>query len=143
MVDLGKMTGLALDSFDKRISVLPKAIQDSIYDFSIAEFIEDVLGERFELTADQKIELTRIVRDILMGDILLSDALRVMSQKLTVPVDVAREICNGLLSGPLAPTIEDLKTLNKRQPQTSPPPTATSPGPINPNNIVDLRDQNK
>lgn len=145
-VDLSNMSSATIDSFDKRIEALPKNIRDAIDDFAMAEFIEDVLGEKFGLTADQKIELTRIVRDILMGDILLSDALRMVSQKLTVPADVARDICNGLLAGPLAPTIEDLKTLNKKQPQSSPPspPPPTMPsGQINPNNVVDLRNQNK
>ena len=72
----------------RRVLLLPKPVQYIFTDFSTAEFIEEKVGQTFNLTADQKAELTRILRDILLADSFWGDFQSLVSSGLGVDANI-------------------------------------------------------
>lgn len=139
-----------------RVLALPESIKSLLMDSSTAEFIEDNLGQNFKLTREQITEVTRIIRDILLGDISINDMAGKISEKLRVGPTVASEIQSKIINDLFGSAIDDIKKIQKErfpQPQYVPrpapfrPPTAPDrpdlkiePN-VNRNNVVDLRNK--
>lgn len=95
-----------------------------------------VIGVDFDLTEQQSAEVSRVVRDIVLGNSYLGDMVTILQDKLTVDEPKARAIANTIVSTLLRPAMEDIKALqaarftNKiRQSERSAAPS----------NVVDLR----
>jgi len=81
-------------------------------DSSTAEFIEDGLGPNFNLNRIQITEITRIIRDILLGDLSLNDTASTISQNLKVSPTVANQIQNKIMNDLFGPAVEDIKKID-------------------------------
>lgn len=141
----------------RRVSSLPKSVRNILMDTSTAEFIEENLGPTFNLNNEQKVKITRTIRDILLGDAPLNSMPGLISSKLNIDQSSAVQIANKIVSDLFGPAIEDIKKLQTErfqrgvdkqnisaEPQTQKipekPDLKIDPG-INKNNIVDLRNK--
>ena len=158
-VDLGKNIG-EVGRFIAKTLKLPASVQNIFRNFSTAEFIEEKLGPAFSLNADQKTEITRILRNILLADLFWGEFAKTVSDRLQVDTNTANQIVKIITEQLLTPALDDIKTMQKnkfgdriaqaKENQTQPPPAPPVPprrpaGFIRPGetvqqgNVVDLR----
>ena len=148
--------------YTRRVLSLPESIRNILMDPSTADFIESGLGPNFNLTNEQKTEATRIIRDVLLGDISINEIAAKISGNLGIDPTVAYQIQSKIVNELLSPAMEDIKKTQKNfppqkppetpqpyrppvrsnQPQYMPPPPRNPSPPANPNNVVDLRNRN-
>lgn len=141
---LNKSAGYFTQQVQRSLS-LPEPIKNTLVDLSTAEFIEENLGPAFELSAEQKANVTRIIRDVLLGDISINEMAGKISEKLGIDPTTAYQIQGKIVNELFGSVIEDIKKMQKEKfPQSSqpryisPPPRNQTP-PANPGNVVDLR----
>lgn len=141
------------EEYRKKVLSLPVSVRDIMMDISTAEFIEERLGPTFNLNLEQKTWITRIIRDVLFGDIFIGDMTTIISKKLNTDSQVAQQITIKILNELFASAIEDIKKIQRdrfasrigpvspasQTPRNSVPPTQV----VNENNIIDLRNQNQ
>lgn len=134
-------------NYSKVVLSLPESIKKILMDYSTAEFIEENLGPNFNLTPEQKVEITRIIRDVLLGDLFIGDMIQKISDRMNLAPDEAKKIGNLIVSELFRPAIEDIKKIQaERFPEEINRPTSEKPDlkiepDINKNNIVDLRNK--
>ncbi len=149
-VDIGSLSPPDLEEFISRTLALPQILGRILTNFSTAEFIEDKLGTVFGLTGNQKKEIARIVRDVILADIYIGDMPAQISSKLGVDQNTATEIARAIVSQLFAPVIEDIKKLQLQKfgklPGSSAPQQPSVPRPVpgaelpeTGGNIIDLR----
>ena len=144
--------------YTARVLSLPESIKNILMDSSTAEFIEDNLGQNFDLNRVQIAEITRTIRDVLLGEFSVNNMALVISRNLKIDLTVANQIQDKIVSDLFGPAIEDLRKLqaekfseNTNNSSSMPLQSSTSkipekpdlkiaPG-INRNNIVDLRNK--
>lgn len=136
----------------RRVLLLPKRVQNILIDFSTAEFIEEKVGQTFNLTTDQKAELTRILRDILLADSFWGDFQSLVSSRLRVNVNISEQIVKMIVEQLLTPALEDIKkmqmekfgNISKVSPtQFNKPADFVKPGEsVQQSNVIDLRNRN-
>ena len=98
------------------------------------------------------IELTRIVRDVLLGDLFIGDTSATISQKLNMDPQTAQQIRDKIVKELFAPAIEDIKKIQREkfpdrvaQRNTSTmlqppkPPEIKTTMAVNQSNVIDLR----
>jgi len=144
-------------SFFQRVGSLPDSLKDIMANPSTAEFIEEKLGTEFSMNYVQKIEVTRIIRDVLLGDISINAMASKISENLEIDSTVAYQIQSKIVNELFGPAIEDIKKLQtERFPEKPDRPVAPmrpqtqkitegsdlkiDPD-INRNNVVDLRNK--
>lgn len=141
----------------QRVRSLPESVKNVLMDTSTAEFIEENLGPNFNLTSEQKTEITRIIRDVLLEDLFIGDMAQSISARMRVAPDEAKRIKDSIVSVLFKTATEDIKKLqtDKFPEKVNRPAMTTEPrapkiperpdlkiGPdINKNNIVDLRNK--
>lgn len=111
-VDLDQLDSLGFKNYIGRITELPQEFQSIISDFSTAEFIEDVLGQNFALNTEQKKAIARIIRDVILVDVYLGDFVQLISQRVSVDPQKAKDIANAILAGPLSTQLDTLKKMH-------------------------------
>lgn len=99
----------------ERVLSLPESVKNILTNYSTAEFIEEKLGQTFGLEAEQKANLTRILRNILLADIFWGDFSSLISSKLRVDTNTANQIVKMLTDELLAPAKEDIKAIQKEK----------------------------
>lgn len=136
----------------RRVGSLPMPVKDIMANPSTAEFIEENLDQTFGLNTNQKTELTRILRDILLADLFWGDFPKTVSARLQVAPDTAIQIVKTITDGLLTPALEDIKTMqkekfsnrisqnqsNQAQSQAQPPQQNINP---EQGNVINLRDK--
>jgi len=132
----------------KRVSSLSGPIKDLMANPSTADFIEENLGPSFGLTPEQKTEITRIIRDVLLGDLFIGEMTQEISSRTRLAPDEAKKNVNLIISELFQPAIEDIKKLQAQKfpekinkPAVSEKPDLKIEPDINRNNIVDLRNK--
>lgn len=110
--DAGDNTG-EIGEFMARTLKLPTNVQNVFRNFSTAEFIEEKLGQIFGLNVEQKANLTRILRDILLADAFWGDFPVLVSSKLGVDMNTANQIVKMITDGLLAPALDEIKTMQR------------------------------
>lgn len=135
--------------FANKFIKLPRSIKDLMLTNS-AEFLWS-LGHRLNLSEDQSSELSRIIRDILLGDIFIGDMAAIISQKLNEDLSAGKSIANEIVRDLFMPAIEDIKRIQKEKFGDRPREEIRSnanPGSqigkqaeINQSNVIDLRNQ--
>ncbi len=116
--------------FVKKIILLPQVLKDALFEYSTSEFIEEKLGPQFQLDRNQKNEVLRIIRDIILSETYLGSLLTVLEQKLKVDKTKSREIANLILGGLFSQeTIEEIKKvqISKFGQISRPPAQLTTP----------------
>ena len=143
--------------YTARVLSLPESIKNILMDSSTAEFIEDNLSQNFDLNRVQIIEITRIIRDVLLGEFSVNNMALVISRNLKIDLTVANQIQDKIVSDLFGPVIEDIKKLQGKRPpekiyspvvpnrsqvpKISERPDLKIAPSINRNNIVDLRNK--
>mgnify|MGYP001599050024 FL=1 len=143
--------------YTARVLSLPESIRNILMDSSTAEFIEDNLGPNFDLSRVQITEITRIIRDVLLGEFSVNNMALVISRNLKIDLTVANQIQSKVTNDLFGPVIEDIKNLQTQKPQereygmvvppilqvprTPDKPDLKIDPSINRNNIVDLRNK--
>lgn len=143
--------------YSKMVLSLPESIRNILMDFSTAEFIEENLGLNFSLNKEQKTKITRIIRDVLLGDLFIGEMSQNISVRMGLAPDEARGIKDLIVSELFKPATEDIKKLQtERFPEKINRPSITTEpqvpkipdrpdlkieSDINRNNIVDLRNK--
>lgn len=133
----------------RKVLSLPKPIQGIMTDFSTAEYIEDKLGTAFGLNTDQKSELTRIIRDILLADAFWGDFPTLVSSRLGIDANTANQMVKAIASELFAPAVEDIKTMQKNKfsdrisqsGSNQAQPTQQNAS-VEQGNVINLRDRN-
>lgn len=151
-IDIGNLNSHDLEGFISRTLALPQALGRVLTSFSTAEFIEEKLGAAFKLSDNQKNDIARIIRDIILADIYIGDMPAQISSKLGIDQNVATEIARAIVSQLFALVIDDIKKLqlqkfgklpssNQQQPARSPQHIPGEELPETGGNIIDLRDK--
>ena len=134
-------------SFFQRVGSLPDSLKDIMANPSTAEFIEEKLGTEFSMNYVQKIEVTRIIRDVLLGDLSINNIAGKISEKLEVDPSTAYQIQGKVVNELFGATLEDIKKIQagslEESVQNQPEQQSTSQvPPITSSNVVDLRNRN-
>jgi hypothetical protein len=108
-VDIGTLTSAALEAYMIKVRARPEYIRRVLLGFSTAEFIQERLGPKFGLTEEQKREITRIIRDILLGEIPLKSFIGMTMQKLRIDDQGAKKMADMLVSRLLPGGFEDIR----------------------------------
>ena len=98
------------------------------------------LFESYQLKPKQSEELSRLIRKILVAEIYLGDIVAEITKRLEIDQEKAKGVANSLIGELFTPALEDIKKLHvekfgKKQ--------ETPPQPTNPNNVLDLRNNQK
>ncbi|MBI3273543.1 MAG: hypothetical protein HYZ69_00190 [Candidatus Colwellbacteria bacterium] len=138
-----------LGRFMAKVLKLPQNVQNIMRSFPTAEFMVDKVGQTFSLGPEQIMELTKILKDILLAEIFWGDFPFLVSSKLGVDPNTANQIVKKIADELLAPAIEDIKSMQREkfrdriaqnrsnQSQQSPQNTNTEQG-----NVINLRNKN-
>lgn len=92
-----------------KFQYLSEPAQKLMFDFSTAEFIEEKLGPAFDMDAYQKVEVTEVVRDIVLGDIFIGDMVKETQRKLEVDENRAKDVASMIVAQLFPPAIESIK----------------------------------
>src|SRR3989338_2940048 len=92
--------------FYSKINALPQNIQDLLFSLDTEDKLKNIAVQT-KLNQNQSIELTRLVRDVLINEIYLGDIIKESQKRLVVSEEFAREIANQIVSVILAPALED------------------------------------
>ncbi len=130
--------------FVGQINRLPASSQDILFDANTAYFIKDI-ALNYELNEDQIKNLSRIVRDTLLGDLALEEMDSNIANKLNVPSDKASDIAS-LINSELFKSQASANPAPSRVLPPIPPTAQSKPDlkiepDINRNNVVDLRNK--
>jgi len=130
-VDMRNMNSSRLEEYISKTLKISASLGKILTGFSTAEFIEEKLGPAFGLNVEQKKEIARIIRDLILSDIGINQLENNISSRLAVDMNAAKQISDKLKNELLSPIMNELLQ-NSRLNQNN-----TSP--VNPNNIIDLR----
>ena len=131
-----------------RVLALPESIKNILMDSSTAGFIEENLGPTFNLSPEQKKDVTRIIRDVLLGDISINAMASKISENLEIDPTTAYQVQSKIVSELFGPIINDLQKSQAEPPPQRPAPLAPKyvPAPprkpeptASPGNVIDLR----
>ena len=114
-IDIDELLGFRFDNFILKTSETPSKIRLILTDFSTAEFIEDRLGQQFQLSTEQKAEVTRIIRDLLLADLYLGDMVSHISTNLQLDLPTATNIANQIASELFDTVREDIIQLQNQK----------------------------
>lgn len=137
------------EEYTKKVTPLSASIKNVLMDDSTTNFVEEDLGSTFGLNLEQKTEVLRIVRDILLGDLFAGDMIVTIAQKLNVDQTTAQQIRDKIVKELFAPAIEDIKKIQRERfpdrtkqgtaPQPPAPPQIKTVPAVNQGNVIDLR----
>lgn len=108
-------------------------IQKILLGFETAEFIEEQLGPKFNLSLQQKREVTRIIRDLLLAKVYLGDIVKTITEKLGFAPESAKQVANEIIRL-FSPALEDIKKMHVEK-------FGKKENVSNPNNTVDLKNK--
>ena len=114
-IDLRRMHGFDKKNYILTTLGLPPKLRSLLVDFSTAEFVEEKLGTQFNLSAPQKSEITRIIRDLLLTDLYLGDMVSHISTNLQLDLPTATNIANQIASELFDTVREDIIQLQNQK----------------------------
>lgn len=143
-----------IQAYMDRVRALPEAIKKVLTDFSTAEYLIDIVVPEFRLEESGATELTRITRDILLGDLFIGDMSVSIANKLNVEQTTAQQIRDKITNELFAPAVEDIKKIQREKfpdrvgqgninsvPQPPALPQMKNAPAVNQSNVIDLRNQ--
>ncbi len=108
--DKYKQKHVIFESFTNKLHLLSKSILSIILDINTQDLLK-ILSEDDSLSNAQSADLTRIVRDILLGDIYIGDMPSLIQLKLQISLHQAQEISSRIVSELFKPAIDDIKKM--------------------------------
>lgn len=155
-VDAKNSSETSWESFLQKVNNISISTKNILTAEDTVEFVI-TLAEDFELTDEQSVNLSRIIRDILIGDLVINDLTITIGQKLMLDQDTAKQIGDTIINNLLAPVVEDIKSLQTQRftEKISQPTVPSEPQMpkipnrpdlkiepnINRNNVIDLRNK--
>jgi len=144
MTDSLKDTG-SWNIFGLKYLNLPLSLQNILMDSPTMEFVAEI-SDTYHLLESQARELSRIMGNVIIGDLFIGNMTSEIGERLNLPPETAQQIRNQIVSELFAPAIEDIKKVQREkfankignQPQT---PAPKPPTDINPGNVVNLRNK--
>lgn len=135
------------DIFANKFISLPEKIKDAM----LASEIVESVALNLSLTESQSADLSRLIRDVLLGDLFIGDMITKISENLNVDQATAQQIQSKVLNGLFAPAIEDIKKIQREKfpdrigqgsgiPQPPLPPQMKNGPNVNQSNVINLRD---
>lgn len=125
--------------FYSKISSLSQNIQDLLFSIDTEEKLKNV-SVQLRLNQKQTIELTRLVRDIIIKDVYLGDILKEAQKRLSLDETAARDAANKIISEIFSPALEDIKKLHiEKFGKKENAPTQPTANNSNPNNMINLK----
>lgn len=130
--------------YSNKVLALPESLRNILMDISTVEFVEN-LGQSLGLDKQQKTEVTRVIRDVILGELSINEVASRISDNLEIDPTVGYQIQSKIVSDLFGPAINDLtknepaspsKPIKPRYvvPQENPKPNQTPAS-----NVVDLR----
>lgn len=129
-------------SFFQRVSSLPESVKDIMVNPSTAEFVEEKLSPEFGLNIEQKINITRIIRDVLLGDISINSMAAKISERLNIDPKTAYEVQGEIINKLFGSVISEIEKRQKPLEKLGPRHQNSVSPPVLSGNIVDLRNPN-
>lgn len=147
-IDISNLSPRELEDYISRTLELPQVVGRLLTNFTTAEFISDKLGSEFNLNVDQKKEIARIIRDVILADIPIKEMSNVISERLSIDIATAGKITNLIINNLFGLNIneiqnfQDQKLTNKQE--SRPQKQFLQPQSLheqNMGNVVDLRNK--
>lgn len=155
-VDAKNTSEASWEIFLQKVNNLSIPVKSVLTGEDTVEFII-TLAEDLEFTDEQSANFSRILRDVLVGDLLINNLAITLSKKLDLNQDMAKRIYDHITNNLLNPIAEDIKKLQTNKypggtsnptisPRAQPPRVPERPDlkiepEINRNNVVDLRNK--
>jgi|SRR3989338_9023885 len=122
---------------------LPGSIQQILFSASTPYFLE-ALCKTYGLSKDQSADLSRIIRDTILGNSHVGDMASVVSTRLSLDQNNASQIYNRIVNELFAPAKEDIEKMHGEKFPEANQNRGLSPRPdVNQNNIIDLRNRSQ
>lgn len=102
-----------IQNYSSKFEFLSPAVEKIIFNFSTAEFIEEQLGVKFNLSGKQKEEVANIIRGILLGDIFIGDFIKAAQTKLNLDENKAKEITSMIVAELFPPAVESIRKIQR------------------------------
>lgn len=154
-IDIEKLSSVPAEweVFTQKFVGLPGNVKEMM--LLIAPGFIWTLAQEQNLVDSQSADISRIVRDIILGDLFAGDMTRTISDKLGTDQQTAQQIRDKIVKELFAPTIEDIKKIQREKfpervgqgsanamPQPPTPPQIKNAPPVNQSNVINLRNQN-
>lgn len=107
---LFKESSDVIEAFYARVEKLPKVIGDVLFALATPQKIEQIC-QKFQLTENQSMYLSRIVRDVMIAKIYFGDLVEKIKSELDMPDILARKLANILVEELFRPAMEEMKKL--------------------------------
>ena len=143
-IDIDSLEETALKQYVTSVISLPSSLKNVLLSFSTAEYIEIELGNSFSLSIDQKKEICRIIRDIILGKMGLRESLTIIQSRLNLDSLNSEKLVNQLNAHFFSPLVNILSSLYPQIWKPVTPSRSPVPGqdiPETGGNIIDLRRQ--
>ena len=138
-IDALDWNDLMWDRFEVKFEKLSLSLKDILISAKTSLFIDGVLGQ-MGLNISQGQKLSRVIRDIILGDVYLGDMINIIQDNLGVDKDKAKNIASLFISQLSKEALEELKKLHTAKfGQREVPPLPKKPEATNNPNIIDLR----
>ncbi|PJE50406.1 MAG: hypothetical protein COV29_04530 [Candidatus Yanofskybacteria bacterium CG10_big_fil_rev_8_21_14_0_10_36_16] len=96
-------------------SSLPQNLRSILVGFDSAVYIEENLGPAFGLTLNQKKEIAKVIRDVVLADLFIGDMVSRLSVEGGMEQNKAREVANHVVNNLFKPVLEDLKNIQRER----------------------------
>ncbi|MBP9822207.1 MAG: hypothetical protein KBC81_02045 [Candidatus Pacebacteria bacterium] len=141
----------SIETYMNEVRKSPPAVLGIMTDEKTADFLEDALGPAFGLTEPAIEEITRILKDTLLGNSFVGDLSNDIKHKLNIEEYLAQQIKDKIVKELLAPAAEDIKKIHREkfpdrikkgsEPVPPSPPQQTQPTQVSDSNVINLRNQ--
>ena len=122
---------MAMREFQAKLDATSEVLHKILFSDVTFSFLIKTAVE-YDLTDDQAKEVSRIVRDILLGDLYLGDMIAQVKEKLGIDEEKARAISNALGEELFTPVLDEIKKLQLKN-------FSDRIGPVQQGNMINLK----
>lgn len=143
-------TASDLKAYHQKISALPGPVSTVLKAFATAKFVEEQITKEYVTNKEQRRGITRIIRDVLLGELFMGDIAKVLETQYGVPFESAQGISRLILYRLFTPIIEEVRKMQRERfagrltpdtpgglptappeaPASPPPPVRQQPTPV-------------
>lgn len=133
------------EDFYAKVRITPGPVLDILFGTDTPTKIEKICSNH-GLDPEQSAKLSRLIREVLIGDVFVGDMPLKISQNLGLEPALAKQLSNSIIANLFAPALDDIKSIQRQKfpGRVAGPPTTASPVPGEDlpetgGNIIDLR----